>query len=64
MKRYLVQFVVQAESATDALDQAEQYLNTENRTIDCRVMGPTGPLGQISAPRLGGEHVNPPHHRR
>lgn len=34
---YKVTFVVQAESLMDALSEAEGYLNTGDRVVDCNV---------------------------
>lgn len=36
-KKYIVEFVVEGDSLFDALNQAEQYLNTGKRCIDCNV---------------------------
>lgn len=41
LKNYKVTFVVQAYNAIDALNQAEMYLNTGNRCVDCDVLGPS-----------------------
>jgi len=54
MKQYLVQFVVQAESVPDALSQAERYLNTGTRCVDCDVVAMIDNKPYPTpAPRLG-----------
>lgn len=37
MKNYTVTFIVQAKDVHDALSQAEGYLNTGDRCVDCNV---------------------------
>lgn len=37
MREYIVVFVVQADSLQEAMYQAEMYLNTGDRMVDCNV---------------------------